>query len=100
MNTPAKTIALWAALQVTVLTAGAAVFYTPVSITSTNSVAFFPITQLYQGPGVGYSATPPHDGVVGQNWVTDAPGGFPSDYLAVRPAPILVIELGSERVLT
>jgi hypothetical protein len=87
MNSPAKAIALGFLLHATLHTAGAVVFYTPVSITSSNSVAFFAITQLYQGPGVGYSATAPHDGVIGQNWVTDAPGGFPSDYLLHDPAP-------------
>jgi hypothetical protein len=78
----------------------AALFYSISGITSPNSVEFFPITQLYQGPGVGFSAAAPHDGIPGQTWVTDAPGGFPSDYLAVRPAPILIIDLGSNQVLT
>ena len=83
--------------------ASAATFYTPVSITATNSVAYFAVANLHQGPGVGYSATAPHDALVGTTgltWVTDAPGGFPSDYLALRPAPILVIDLGSDLLLT
>ena len=82
--------------------ASADTFYTPVSITSTNSVAYFAVANLNQGPGVGYSASVPHDGAIpgALTWVTDAPGGFPSDYLAVRPAPILVIDLGSDLFLT
>ena len=80
--------------------ASAAVFYTPVSITSTNSAAYFPIARLHSGPGVGYSAAAPHDGIPGDTWVTDAPGGFPSDYIAVAGAPILVIDLGSNFFLS
>jgi hypothetical protein len=82
------------------LIAPAADFYTPVSITSPNSEAFFPIDRLHQGPGIGFSASPPHDGFPGQTWVTSAPGGYPSDYLAFRPPPILLIDLGTDRFLT
>lgn len=78
----------------------AATFYTPVSVTSPNSTAFFALSNLYQGPGAGYSAAEPHDAVTGQTWVTDAPGGFPSDYIAVAGAPVLIIDLGQDRVLT
>ena len=67
----------------------AATFYTPVSVTSPNSVELYSITRLHQGPGVGYAATPPHAGYAGQTWVTDAPGGYPADYIAVAGAPIL-----------
>ena len=78
----------------------AATFYTPVSVTSPNSVEFYPIGRLHQGPGVGYATSPPHDGFAGQTWVTTDPGGYPSDYLAIRPAPILIIDLGQDRYLT
>lgn len=82
--------------------ASAATFYTPVSITSTNSVAYFAVANLHQGPGVGYSASVPHDGAIpgALTWVTDAPGGFPSDYIAVAGTPVLVIDLGSDLFLT
>ena len=80
--------------------ASAATFITPVSVTSPNSNAYFPIARLIQGPGVGYSATEPHDGIPGQTWVTDAPGGFPSDYIAVAGAPILIFDLGKDYSLT
>lgn len=78
----------------------AATFYTPVSVTSPNSVEFYPITRLHQGPGGGYAPTAPYDGFAGQTWVTTDPGGYPSDYLAIQPAPVLIIDLGQDRLLT
>ena len=82
--------------------ASAATFHTPVSITATNSVAYFAVANLHQGPSVGYSASAPHDGAIpgALTWVTDAPGGFPSDYIAQVGMPILVIDLGSDLFLT
>ena len=60
--------------------AWAAEFYTPVSVTSANSNAFFPIERLHQGPGLGFDEAAPHDALAGETtWVTDAPGGYPSD---------------------
>ena len=91
---------LAAILSATAPLVHAADFYTPVSITSPNSVAYFPISRLYQGPGVGYSATAPHAGNAGQTWVTTAPGGYPADYIAVAGAPVLIIDLGADRPLT
>ena len=76
--------------------ASAAEFYTPVSVTSPNSNAYFPIERLFQGPDVGYDSAPPHDAIAGQTWVTDAPGGYPSDYIAVAGEPILIVDLGEE----
>src|SRR5262245_41513548 len=83
--------------------AAAATFYTPVSITSSNSSEFFAISHLYQGPGVGYSSAAPHDAFIDtatNAWVTVAPAGFPADYYNFAPAPILVIDLGQDRVLS
>lgn len=80
--------------------ASAATFITPVSVTSPNSTAFFAINNLIQGPGVGYLAEEPHDGIAGQTWVTEAPGGFPSNYIAAAGAPILVFDLGADYMLT
>ena len=94
------------ALTLSILTgaasfASAVTFYTPVSITSPNSSEFFPITNLHQGPGVGYQAAEPHDGIIGSNtWVTIAPAPFPADYYNFSPAPVLVIDLGVDRPLT
>ena len=82
---------------------GAASFHSPVSITTPNSTAFYPVQRLYQGPGTGYEATPPHDAIAGSNqtWVTDQPNGGSSDYYANgKPAPVLVIDLGADRYLT
>ncbi len=75
-------------------------FFTPVSVTSPNTVEFYPISRLHQGPGVGYSANEPHTGIPGQTWVTTDPGGYPSDYIAVAGGPVLVIDLGADRHLT
>jgi hypothetical protein len=69
-------------------------FYPISSIVSDNSVAYFPITNLIEGPGIGFDVNEPHDRTSGATWVTDAPGGFPSDYIAVAGAPILVLDLG------
>jgi hypothetical protein len=82
----------------------AASFHTPISITSPNSTALYPLTNLHQGSGAGYSAAAPHDAVTGNpagtTWVTNAPGGFPSDYIVVAGAPVLIIDLGQNRNLT
>lgn len=80
--------------------ATAATFITPVSVSSPNSTAFFPINNLIQGPGVGYGASEPHDGIPGQTWVTTDPGGFPSNYIAAAGAPILIFDLGADYSLT
>ncbi len=83
--------------------ASAATFYTPVSVTSSNSVAFYAVSNLNQGPGIGYSSTLPHDAFIdtpANTWVTDAPGGYPSDYIAQVGTPVLVIDLGSDLYLT
>lgn len=76
--------------------ATAAEFYTPISVISNNSNAYFPIDRLYQGPDVGFDSAVPHNAIDGQTWVTDAPGGYPSDYIAVAGAPILIIDLGAD----
>jgi hypothetical protein len=73
-------------------------FNTPVSV-STNTVDFFPAANLIQGPGVGFDANEPHDKLLsGQsgNWVTNDPGGFPSDYIAAAGPPILVFDMGED----
>ena len=80
--------------------AWAAEFYTPVSVTSANSNAFFPIERLHQGPGLGFDEAAPHDALAGETtWVTDAPGGYPSDYVAVAGPPVLVVDLGANTPL-
>lgn len=96
-----KTSVLLALLCGAASLANAATFITPVSVTSSNSVAYFPIANLIEGPGVGYGAAEPHDGAgAGHTWVTNAPGGFPSNYIAAAGAPILVFDLGGDFLLT
>ncbi len=80
--------------------AQAAEFYPIVSVAS-NTVNFFAVENLIQGPGVGFDAAAPHDLIgSGLTWVTDAPGGFPSDYIAVAGTPIITLDLGVDQNLT
>ena len=45
---------------------------------------------------MGFGAAEPHAGP-SATWYTDAPGGFPSDYVAVHPGPeYLWFDLGSD----
>lgn len=107
-----KRILLSALISLTFCCAArAATFYTPVSITSPNSTEYnnYRLTNLHQGPGVGYSAIEPHNapvndsgnyiGGAGYNWVTIAPNPV-EDYYNVFPAPILIIDLGEDLLLT
>ena len=82
----------------------AASFY-PISSISSSTAAddLRPAANLIQGPGVGFDASLPHDKTLGGdsgNWVTAAPGGFPSDYIAVQGSPVLRLDLGQDRPLT
>ncbi|MDE0597129.1 MAG: hypothetical protein OSB65_17955, partial [Roseibacillus sp.] len=55
-----------------------------------------PLSNIIQGPGVGFDANEPHAGP-SATWYTDAPGGFPSDYVAVHAGPeYLWFDLGAE----
>lgn len=75
------------------------VFVNPVSATTTTTGDLWPVSNLVQGPGVGFDAAGPHGKTSGGsagNWVTGAPGGFPSDFIAVAGAPVLVFDLGSD----
>jgi hypothetical protein len=76
--------------------ASAAEFYTPISVVSNNSNAYFPIERLFQGPDVGFDSAEPHNAIDGQTWVTDAPGGYPSNYVEVAGAPVLIVDLGAD----
>jgi hypothetical protein len=86
-------------------TCRAAVFYSPVSITSANSTVYstYVLSNLYQGAGVGFAAAEPHNalgsGGAAYNWVTIAPNPV-VDYYTVYPAPILLIDLGQNRSLS
>ena len=83
--------------------ASAAEFYPITSVSSsTDASDLWPASNLIQGPGVGFDAAAPHDKTLGGadgNWVTDAPGGFPSDYIATAGMPVLTFDLGSDTAL-
>ena len=76
------------------------VFITPVGVTaSTSGSDLWPASNLIQGPGVGFAAAEPHAQTLScaaGYWVTSAPGGFPSDYIAVAGTPVLIFDLGSD----
>ncbi len=82
-----------------VSSAGAATFYPVLSATSsTGGSDLWPASNLIQGPGVGYDAAEPHTQLGSgptHRWVTDAPGGFPSDYIAVAGSPVVTFDLGA-----
>ena len=79
--------------------ANAAVFL-PISAFGYNMVGANPggDPELAGGPGVGFDAAEPHSKLGGaDNWYTDAPGGFPSDYIAVHDGPEYVwFDLGAD----
>ncbi len=82
--------------------AQAADFY-PISSISYGGSSLWGPNNLIQGPGVGFDASEPHGKTLGAaagNWVTDAPGGFPSDYIAVAGMPVLTLDLGEDRLLS
>jgi hypothetical protein len=82
----------------------AVAFYPISSIqSSTAATDLWAVTNLIQGPGVGFDANNPNNkllsGATG-NWVTAAPGGFPADYIAVAGMPVLTIDLGADVLLS
>ncbi|MFT5109719.1 MAG: MYXO-CTERM domain-containing protein [Pseudoalteromonas tetraodonis] len=98
-----KILTSLAALFATASFAGASHnLITPIGVTTTSVGDLWPASNLIQGPGVGIDAADPHDktsaGAAG-NWVTAAPGGFPSDYIAVAGAPILTFDLGGDTLI-
>ena len=70
---------------------------------STASTDLWPVSNLIQGPGVGFDANGTNDKLVGGpegNWVTDAPGGFPSDYIEKAGKPVITLDLGADTSLS
>ena len=58
-----------------------------------------PLANIIQGPGVGFELAPPH-ARIGGTWYSDAPGGFPSDYLVSNPGDeIIILDLGADTTL-
>ena len=76
----------------------------PVSSVSTSTEGdLWTVSNLIQGPGVGFDSEEPHDQLgsgSSSRWVTGAPGGFPSDYIAVAGGPVLIFDLGSDVALS
>lgn len=79
--------------------ANAAVFL-PISAFGYNMVGANPggDPELAGGPGVGFDAAEPHSKLGGaDNWYTDAPGGFPSNYISVHDGPEYIwFDLGAD----
>lgn len=68
---------------------------------TTSDTDLWPVSNLIQGPGVGFNEEQPHEKILGGdagNWVTEA-CGFPCDYLEAFDAPVFTIDLGTDRTL-
>ena len=96
-------LAVFAALILFTNSSQAVVFHAISSIdSSTAAHDLWPVSNLIQGSGVGFDASEPHNKILGGpdgNWVTEAPGGFPSDYIDVAGMPVLTIDLGQDVLL-
>ena len=91
------------ALTLIAQTVSAADFH-PISSISSSTEAndLWAVSNLIQGPGVGFDAAEPHDKLVGGadgNWVTADDAGFPADYIEAVGMPVLSIDLGEDRPL-
>lgn len=82
------------------ISSAAHVFLTPTGVSaSTSGTDLWPASNLIQGPGVGFDAAEPHNKTstnAAGNWVTDDPGGFPSDYIAAAGTPTITFDMGSD----
>jgi len=94
----AHAIAFSAAILLVTTQGRAAEFY-PLNSVETDTVNFFSKENLIEGSGVGYDAAEPHD-QIGSKWLTDAPGGFPADYIDVAGPPVIALDLGQDRLLS
>ena len=68
----------------------------------TEESDLWPVSNLIQGPGVGFNAEEPHEKILGGaegNWVTADDAGFPSDYIEDVRQPVIQLDLGEERLL-
>ena len=67
-----------------------------------DDTAFWPESNLIQGPGVGFEEDEPHDKIgsgAAANWVTQADAGFPADYVEDVGMPIIELDLGADVLL-
>ena len=80
----------------------AADFHAITSVSSSTAATdLWPVSNLIQGPGVGFNAAEPHEKLLGGdqgNWVTDA-CGFPCDYIETTGTPTLTFDLGADTEL-
>ena len=94
-----KTKFTLAGLLLTVCNTNAVTFYATTDIAANmnnGNPAGNPLSNVIQGAGSGFDAAAPHN-QTGGTWYTDAPGGFPSDYIAVHAGPeYLWFDLGSD----
>jgi hypothetical protein len=96
MNKTITTLAL--ILTSAAISSASHVLISPVSATTTTTGDLWPVSNLVQGPGVGFDANDPHNqlgSAGGSRWVTAAPGGFPSDFIVAAGEPVLTFDLGS-----
>ena len=81
----------------------AADFITPVAVSSTTEETdLWPVSNLIQGPGVGFNADAPYEKISSDaagNWVTADDAGFPSDYVEEVGQPVLTFDLGSDMAI-
>ena len=92
-----------AATALAFASANAADFYPITDIAAPNMIEGAPdtnpLTNVIEGPGVGYEAAEPHNRLGGTYYTTD-PGGFPSDYIASNPGDEeIILDLGVDSLL-
>jgi hypothetical protein len=75
------------------------VLITPISATTTTTGDLWPVSNLVQGCGFGVEGQDPY-GQLGSRessrWVTGAPGGVSSNFIAAAGEPVLTFDLGSD----
>ncbi|MGI9239825.1 MAG: CotH kinase family protein [Verrucomicrobiales bacterium] len=99
---PLRSICTIAAAGVLTSLATAADFHPIASVTTSTIGDLWPVSNLIQGAGAGFSSAEPHAQLGSGNssrWVTDAPDGFPSDFIEQTGRPVLILDLGSARAL-
>ena len=58
-----------------------------------------PLTNIIEGVGVGFDSAEPHNRL-GGTWYSDAPGGFPSDYIVSNAGDeIIILDLGADTTI-
>ncbi|YCM42135.1 hypothetical protein V2O64_12565 [Verrucomicrobiaceae bacterium 227] len=86
-----------------VASANAAVFLpiTDIAVNMTSgNTGSNPLSNIIEGAGSGFDGSAPHV-QTGGTWYTDAPGGFPSDYISANPGSEYIwLNLGSDVLLT